>query len=160
MHQQTKSSLIQIMACCMAGTKQLSDPMLEYWFDPWEQILIEMHTFSFKKMHLKMSSGNWWTFCLGLCVLNYFAELSSAKWRSCCSGSILFNSEYHCRIPTLWHILSSKLHLTSHHSTWTFHPLLGDWKVSTPWHCHPSRQTALICRSDITRCNNSESKEQ
>ena len=32
-------------------------------------ILIEIHTFSFKKMHLKMSSGKWRPFCLGLNVL-------------------------------------------------------------------------------------------
>ena len=32
-------------------------------------ILIEIHTFSFKKMHLKMPSEKWPTFCLGLNVL-------------------------------------------------------------------------------------------
>ena len=32
-------------------------------------ILSEIHTFSFKKMHLKMSSGKWRPFCLGLNVL-------------------------------------------------------------------------------------------
>ena len=32
--------------------------------------LIEIHKFSFKKMHLKMSSGKWRSFCLGLNVLN------------------------------------------------------------------------------------------
>ena len=33
-------------------------------------ILIEIHTFSFKKMHLKMLSRKEWPFCLGLNVLN------------------------------------------------------------------------------------------
>ena len=33
------------------------------------EILSEIHTFSFKKMHLKMSSGKWRTFCIGLNVL-------------------------------------------------------------------------------------------
>ena len=33
------------------------------------EILIEIHAFSFKKMHLKMSSGKWRHFCLGLSVL-------------------------------------------------------------------------------------------
>ena len=33
------------------------------------EILIEIHTFSFKKMHLKISSGKWRPFCLGLNVL-------------------------------------------------------------------------------------------
>ena len=31
---------------------------------------IKIHTFSFKKMHLKRSSGKWRPFCLGLTVLN------------------------------------------------------------------------------------------
>ena len=35
-------------------------------------ILIEIHTFSFKKMHLKMSSGKWRPFCLGLNVLTKY----------------------------------------------------------------------------------------
>ena len=33
------------------------------------EMLIEIHTFSFKKIHLKMSSGKWGPFCLGLNVL-------------------------------------------------------------------------------------------
>ena len=32
----------------------------------FSEILIESHTFSFKKMHLKMSSAKWRPFCLGL----------------------------------------------------------------------------------------------
>ena len=37
----------------------------------FNEILIEVHTFSFKKMHLKMSSAKWRPFCLGLNVLRY-----------------------------------------------------------------------------------------
>ena len=37
------------------------------------EILIEMHTFSFKKMHLNMSSGKWRPFYLGLNVLKGLA---------------------------------------------------------------------------------------
>ena len=33
------------------------------------EILIEIHIFSFKKIHLKMSSGKWRPFCLGLNVI-------------------------------------------------------------------------------------------
>ena len=33
------------------------------------EILSEIHTFSMKKVHLKMSSGKWRPFCLGLNVL-------------------------------------------------------------------------------------------
>ena len=35
----------------------------------FSEILIEIYTFSFRKMHLKMSSGKWRPFCLGLNVL-------------------------------------------------------------------------------------------
>ena len=34
------------------------------------EMLIEIHTFSFKKIHLKMSSGKWRPFRLGLNVIN------------------------------------------------------------------------------------------
>ena len=36
----------------------------------FSEILIEIETFSFKKMHLKRSSGKWRPSCLGLNVLN------------------------------------------------------------------------------------------
>ena len=42
----------------------------------FSEILIEIHAFSFKKMHLKMSSGKWRPFCLGLHVLNPNKPLS------------------------------------------------------------------------------------
>ena len=35
----------------------------------FSEILIEIHAFSFKKMHLNMSSAKWRPFCLGLNVL-------------------------------------------------------------------------------------------
>ena len=37
----------------------------------FSEILIEIHTFSFKKMHLKISSAKWRPFCLGLNVLKF-----------------------------------------------------------------------------------------
>ena len=36
----------------------------------FSEILVEIHTFSLNKMHLKMSSAKWRLFCLGLIVLN------------------------------------------------------------------------------------------
>ena len=41
------------------------------WGTNFSEILICIQTFSFKKMHLKMSSAKWRPFCLGLNVLNY-----------------------------------------------------------------------------------------
>ena len=46
----------------------------------FSEISIEIHTFSFRKMHLKMSSGKWRPLCLGLNVLrtrNSHRRLSS-----------------------------------------------------------------------------------
>ena len=37
----------------------------------FSEIISEIHTFSFKKMHFKMSSGKWRPSCLGLNVLNH-----------------------------------------------------------------------------------------
>ena len=35
----------------------------------FSETLVDIKTFSFKKIYLKMSSGKWWPFCLGLNVL-------------------------------------------------------------------------------------------
>ena len=62
----------------------------------FSEILIGIQTFSFKKMHLKMSSGKWWPFCLGLSVLSQqefavetFSNLFSPhpSWASMWRGS-------------------------------------------------------------------------
>ena len=37
----------------------------------FNEILFEIHTFSFKSIHLKMSSGKWHPFSLGLNVLTH-----------------------------------------------------------------------------------------
>ena len=37
----------------------------------FNEILVEIHTFSFKNIYLKMSSGKWRPFCLGLNVLSW-----------------------------------------------------------------------------------------
>ena len=39
------------------------------WGTNFSEILIGIHTFSFNKIHLKMSSAKWRLFCLGLNVL-------------------------------------------------------------------------------------------
>ena len=43
----------------------------------FSEVLIEIQAFSFKKMHLKMSSAKWRPFCLGLNELNNNVEESS-----------------------------------------------------------------------------------
>ena len=46
------------------------------WGTNYSDILIGIHAFSFKKIHLKMSSAKWRPFCLGLNVLASFQLLS------------------------------------------------------------------------------------
>ena len=49
----------------------------------FSEILNEIHTFSFRKMHLKMSFGKWRPFCLGLNVLrinNHRNKLPMDTW--------------------------------------------------------------------------------
>ena len=70
----------------------------------FSEMLIEIHTFSFKKIHLKMSSGKWQPFCLGLNVLTLLGmrpEYSGEK------GPIL----YQCG----WWPGSLRRHGTNHH---------------------------------------------
>ena len=49
----------------------------------FNEILSEIHTFSFKKMRLKMSSGKWRPFCLGL---NVFKHRVVHEKTVCCSS--------------------------------------------------------------------------
>ena len=55
----------------------------------FNEILIEIRTFSFKKMHLKRSSSKWQPFCLGLNVLTI-----------CCYCGFLVNATEHWTITT------------------------------------------------------------
>ena len=62
------------MACRLVGAKPLSEPMLEYcWYWPlgtnFNEISVNICTFSFKKIHFKISSGKWHPFSLGLSML-------------------------------------------------------------------------------------------
>ena len=56
----------------------------------FKEILIEIFTFSFKKMHLKMSFGQWLLFCLSLNVCVH--HLSVHKWSTYFYISCLFHS--------------------------------------------------------------------
>ena len=61
---------IQIMTCRLFGAKSLSAPMLGYCqLDPWEQtsviFFIKIQKLSFTKLHMKISSAKWQSFCPG-----------------------------------------------------------------------------------------------
>ena len=53
------------------------------------EILIGIQTFSFKKMHLKMSSAKWRPFCLGLYVLRVSSAINWHWFRYCLSTQFL-----------------------------------------------------------------------
>ena len=62
----------------------------------FNEILIEIHTFSYKKMHLKMASAKWRPFCLGLNVLIIWSisctchHHTLCHFKSCCNNHIDF----------------------------------------------------------------------
>ena len=58
-------SLVQIIIWTNAGILLIGPLGTNF-----NEILIKIHTFSFKKIHFKISSGNWQPFCLCLNVLN------------------------------------------------------------------------------------------
>ena len=45
----------------------------------FSEILNEIHTFSFKKMHSNVSSANWRPFCLGLSVLTWQGQMMHTR---------------------------------------------------------------------------------
>ena len=76
--------------------------------------LIKIHIFSFKKMHLKMSSGKWRPFCLGLNVLKKLhLKMLSTKWWFFCSGLMVLVPwgpfHYH-RLPLVLVWISNNIH--------------------------------------------------
>ena len=62
----------------------------------FSEILSEIHTFSFKKMHLKMSSAKWRPFCLDLNVLNRWCQALTIDHMECAVLQI-FRNEYQTR---------------------------------------------------------------
>ena len=75
-----------MMACRLVGIKPLSEPnagilLIRSLGIYFSEILIEIHTFSLKKIHLKMSSVKRRQFCLGLDML-YAIDLALWYWCS------------------------------------------------------------------------------
>ena len=62
----------------------------------FDEILIEIYTFSSTKTHLKMSSEKWWPFCLGLNVLNichtWLFDNANLHWEKCIWFSSIWKS--------------------------------------------------------------------
>ena len=62
----------------------------------FSEILIEIYTFSFKKMHFKMSSAKWRSFCLGLNVLTNF---NANPWSRCSGIRTMLTCSYVAWLP-------------------------------------------------------------
>ena len=87
----------------------------------FSEILIEIYTFSFKKMHLKKSSGIWRPFCLGLNVLTettetwHFLFLADQSFTGIVFGA---KSSHELMLP--FHELNLQLHVWTHLSKNSF----------------------------------------
>ena len=72
MRRQPRASLFQAIIWTNAGILLIGPLGTNF-----SEIVIEIYIFSFKEMHLKMSSGKWHPFCLGLNVLNIYLQGNS-----------------------------------------------------------------------------------
>ena len=85
-YQYTRPSLVEIVVCCLFGTKPLSEPMLPYWYlDPWgkNHSNLNQNTTTTTKINFKMLSVKWWPFGRGFNVLilcNYKEEYFHCKY--------------------------------------------------------------------------------
>ena len=81
------------------------------WGTNFSEILIDIHTFSFKKIHFKMSSAKWRPFCLGLNVLSFENEFKHRKnW---------FDPIFHHMAFFFYLTLETKLTQETHHNRTT-----------------------------------------
>ena len=75
----------------------------------FSEISIDIKTFSFKKIHSKMSSGKWRPFCLGVNVLNPKPISVFLRWRRILVQSkylVLFNELY---LQYLWSNITNRI---------------------------------------------------
>ena len=107
----------------------------------FNEILIEIHTFSLKKMHLKMLSGNWQPFCLGLNEL-----IPTMNFKYSCLYQIWMWATYISMIKAMWEI-EWYLHGTSTNRVCT---KLTQWPMGMcKWFYFTSIFFKLILWSDI-----------
>ena len=134
MHQQTRSSLVQIMAYHLISAKLLSDPILKHcYLDPGVKIqwifFIENQTFSFEKNVFKILSAKQRPFCIDHNVSSVMlAKLSPTKQSSVCwrTGHSLIE----LLTESLTHLLTDwiTIWLIDCLIDWLAHPYLGSLK--------------------------------
>ena len=116
----------------------------------FSEVLSDIHAFSFKKMHLKMSSAKWRPFCLGLNVLStvefhllYITQTRLPLVYKTNSSSRGFSGDYHHFRGThrVWHLqLPSGKHTAR---LKLYQPFVGSAK--NPKYCQ--------CQITLTCCN-------
>ena len=91
----------------------------------FNEILIEIQTFSFTKMHLKMSSAKWRPFCLGLNVL------TGCSWRHTIACFENFVGIYFTRCELICKLSYWPILRILSRSCWC------SWRLSVPDHQQP-----------------------
>ena len=109
----------------------------------FSEISIEIRTFSFKKMRLKVASAKWRPFCLGLNVLNTnFTE--AACWRWCDIHDDVIKWRY---LPRYWPFLQG-IHRSPVNS-----PHKGQWRGALMWNGWVHNRHAGDLRRHRTHCD-------
>ena len=80
----------------------------------FSEISIGIQTFSFKKMHLKISSAKWRPFCLGLNVLKTWCHDSSSS--NSCQGEMLHCSDTNMESNKRWKSSNMELVFNQYHT--------------------------------------------
>ena len=73
----------------------------------FNESLIEIHTFSLRKMHLKMLSGKWRPFCLCLNLLGHHVYMLYFLTLFCCNINPSLCSYQFCCATLLWYHMST-----------------------------------------------------
>ena len=81
----------------------------------FSEILVRIQTFSFKKMHLKMSSGKWRPSCLGLDVLRKREKYTwcCCQWQVVSFSAYFLVASYATQHYAIWH------YATWHDRSWS-----------------------------------------
>ena len=101
-------------------------------------VLIEIHTFSFKKMHFQMSSAKWRLFWLGLNVL-----ISSQRGSMAASDKMCWDDYVNCFHKRQWKALENVLSCCSHR-----------WNSKFYWNPALKADMRSLCISGVLRCSN------
>ena len=102
----------------------------------FSEILSEIHIFSFRKLHLKMSSGKWWLFCLSLNVLRLLLHLPGEQLSFDCNKrakySWLCQKMYHRVVNCWYHIYKQDRRWNADKPSAALDPYIPTWLTTSP----------------------------